>query len=49
MQAIELTKLRGEVKAKSSLYARGMIRKAQSRDFKSAEITAAAGTRLALQ
>ena len=35
MRAIELTKLRGEVKAKSSLSARGTIRKAQSRDFQS--------------
>ena len=30
MQAIELTKLKGVVKAKSSLSARGTIRKAQS-------------------
>ena len=35
MRAIELTKLRGAVKAKSSLSARGTIRKAQSRDFQS--------------
>ena len=35
MRAIELTKCRGEVKAKSSLSARGTIRKAQSRDFQS--------------
>ena len=49
MRAIELTKLRGAVKAKSSLSARGTIRKAQSRDFQSAGITAAAGTRLAFQ
>ena len=33
MRAIELTKLRGVVKAKSSLSARGRIRKAHSRDF----------------
>ena len=35
MRAIELTKLRGAVKAKSSLSARGKIRKAHSRDFQS--------------
>ena len=35
MQAIELTKLKGAVKAKSSLSARGMTRKVQSRDFQS--------------
>ena len=35
MQAIGLTKPRGAVKAKSSLSARGTIRKAQSRDFQS--------------
>ena len=35
MRAIELTKLRGAVKAKSSLSARGRIRKAHSRDFQS--------------
>ena len=35
MQAIELTKLKGAVKAKSSLSARGRIRKAHSRDFQS--------------
>ena len=40
MRAIELTKLRGEVKAKSSLSARGTIPKAPSRDFQSAGITA---------
>ena len=35
MRAIELTKLRGEVKAKSSLSARGTIRKSPSHDFQS--------------
>ena len=35
MRAIELTKLIGAVKAKSSLSARGTIRKAQSRHFQS--------------
>ena len=35
MRAIELTKLRGAVKAKSSLSARGTILTAQSRDFQS--------------
>ena len=35
MRAIGLTKPRGAVKAKSSLSARGTIRKAQSRDFQS--------------
>ena len=35
MRAIELTKLSGAVKAKSSLSARGRIRKAHSRDFQS--------------
>ena len=35
MQAIELTKLRGAVKAKSSLSARGRIRKVHSRCFQS--------------
>ena len=35
MQAIGLTKPRGAVKAKSSLSARGTIRKTQSRDFQS--------------
>ena len=49
MRAIELTKLSGEVKAKSSLSARETIRKAQSFDFQSAGITMAVGTRLALQ
>ena len=33
MRAIELTKLKGAVKAKSSLSARRRIRKAHSRDF----------------
>ena len=47
MQAIELTKLSGKVKARSSLSSRGTIRKAQSLDFQSAGITATAGTRLA--
>ena len=49
MRAIELTKLSGEVKAKTSLSARGMICKAQSREFQSAGITAAFDNRLALQ
>ena len=35
MRVIGLTKPRGAVKAKSSLSARGMIRKVQSRDFQS--------------
>ena len=35
MRAIGLTKPRGAVKAKSSLSARGTIRKAQSRDIQS--------------
>ena len=35
MRAIELTKPRGAVKAKSSLSARGTIRKAHSRDIQS--------------
>ena len=38
MQAIELTKLRGAVKAKSSLSARGRIRKAHSCDFQSTSL-----------
>ena len=38
MRAIELTKLRGAVKAKSSLSARGRIRKAHSRDFQSTSL-----------
>ncbi len=38
MRAIELTKLRGAVKAKSSLSARGKIRKAHSRDFQSTSL-----------
>ena len=38
MRAIELTKLSGAVKAKSSLSARGKIRKAHSRDFQSTSL-----------
>ena len=38
MQAIELTKLKGAVKAKSSLSARGRIRKAHSREFQSTSL-----------
>ena len=38
MQAIELTKLKGVVKAKSSLSARGRIRKAHSREFQSTSL-----------
>ena len=38
MRAIELTKLRGAVKAKSSLSAQGKIRKAHSRDFQSTSL-----------
>ena len=38
MRAIELTKLKGAVKAKSSLSARGRIRKAHSREFQSTSL-----------
>ena len=38
MQATGLTKPRGAVKAKSSLSARGRIRKAHSRDFQSTSL-----------
>ena len=38
MQAIELTKLRGVVKAKSSLSAQGKLRNAHSRDFQSTSL-----------
>ena len=38
MRAIELTKLSGAVKAKSSLSAQGKIRKAHSRDFQSTSL-----------
>ena len=38
MQAIELTKLKGAVKAKSSLSARGRILTAHSREFQSTSL-----------